>query len=258
VESLLILETALEMQIKNQVRSTRGLGFTLIELLVVISIIALLAAILFPVFARARENARRASCQNNLKQIITAAMQYTQDYDEKLPNSGFFTDRSTVYQPYLTGANNTGVFACPSGQAYGWNCLLSGPLDSTLPTRCPTGTNPTTCDTQWMRGWDEANSYGIGRNVADIPLPAQTPAAFCWYIYSEIYPAAPNDFGSGFEAADAFNITRFDNKHFDGTNYAFVDGHVKWYKPSGAPLYAHTLDFDYDGDGRVGTATTIR
>lgn len=60
-------------------------GFTLIELLVVIAIIAILAAILFPVFARARENARRASCMSNLKQVSLAIMQYTQDYDERYP-----------------------------------------------------------------------------------------------------------------------------------------------------------------------------
>ena len=61
------------------------MGFTLIELLVVIAIISILAAILFPAFARARENARRASCQSNLKQIGLGIFQYTQDYDERLP-----------------------------------------------------------------------------------------------------------------------------------------------------------------------------
>src|SRR5580658_8541822 len=62
----------------------RKAGFTLIELLVVVAIIALLAAILFPVFARARENARRASCQSNLKQIGMGLLQYAQDYDDTM------------------------------------------------------------------------------------------------------------------------------------------------------------------------------
>ncbi len=91
-------------------------GFTLIELLVVIAIIAILAAILFPVFARARENARRASCQSNVKQILLGVMQYTQDYDEKYPTyivtAGAFS--STWYiltQPYL---KSTQIFKCPS------------------------------------------------------------------------------------------------------------------------------------------------
>ncbi|MEN6401596.1 MAG: DUF1559 domain-containing protein, partial [Armatimonadia bacterium] len=66
---------------------SRQRGFTLIELLVVIAIIAILAAILFPVFARAREKARQASCQSNLKQIGLAALMYAQDYDEKLAGS---------------------------------------------------------------------------------------------------------------------------------------------------------------------------
>ena len=65
--------------------SHQSKGFTLIELLVVIAIIAILAAILFPVFARARENARRASCQSNEKNLMLSVMQYTQDYDERMP-----------------------------------------------------------------------------------------------------------------------------------------------------------------------------
>ncbi|MEN6401236.1 MAG: prepilin-type N-terminal cleavage/methylation domain-containing protein, partial [Armatimonadia bacterium] len=114
----------------------RRRGFTLIELLVVIAIIAILAAILFPVFAKAREKARQTSCLNNLKQIGTAFIQYAQDYDERMPMRGinmvqpdtsapgyFFT---TAYNGSTTGKliswmdlvypyiKNRQVFVCPS------------------------------------------------------------------------------------------------------------------------------------------------
>src|SRR5688500_9055328 len=122
------------------VRLTRK-GFTLIELLVVIAIIAILAAILFPVFGRARENARRASCQSNLKQIALGMHQYTQDYDEKFPlvfymrnmaalpagdaaqlpnpmtydsivtGGNFVTSWADEIQPYVKSQQ---MFACPS------------------------------------------------------------------------------------------------------------------------------------------------
>src|SRR5687767_1588685 len=75
---------------------SRKVGFTLIELLVVIAIIAILAAILFPVFARARENARRASCQSNLKQLGLSFAQYTQDFDERYP-MGIMNDQGTLH-----------------------------------------------------------------------------------------------------------------------------------------------------------------
>ena len=71
-------------------------GFTLIELLVVIAIIAILAAILFPVFARAREKARQTACLNNVKQLSLAVMQYTQDYDEILPACTTPATRQTI------------------------------------------------------------------------------------------------------------------------------------------------------------------
>src|SRR5438093_9492423 len=87
-------------------RSDRS-GFTLIELLVVIAIIAILAAILFPVFGRARENARRSSCQSNLKQLSLGMLQYTQDYDERFPSSS-----ATGLQPgkagWVPGSSATG------------------------------------------------------------------------------------------------------------------------------------------------------
>src|SRR5688500_1438950 len=99
-------------------------GFTLIELLVVIAIIAILAAILFPVFGRARENARRSSCQSNLKQIALSVAQYVQDYDERFPPSmgndgngaGQWVFPATVgwyatLQPYC---KSTQIWQCPS------------------------------------------------------------------------------------------------------------------------------------------------
>ncbi len=117
---------------RSDARRKPGAAFTLIELLVVIAIIAILAAILFPVFGRARENARRTSCLSNLKQMGLGAMQYTQDYDEKFPfasvtdGSGKSMDWRGILLPYMksgsakaaTNANDQtvsgGVFACPS------------------------------------------------------------------------------------------------------------------------------------------------
>jgi prepilin-type N-terminal cleavage/methylation domain-containing protein len=97
-------------------------GFTLIELLVVIAIIAILASILFPVFARARENARRSSCQSNMKQISLGMLQYSQDYDEKyMPfytSNGVFGETywPALIYPYLKSEQ---IFNCPSyGNSY--------------------------------------------------------------------------------------------------------------------------------------------
>src|SRR6202035_4755634 len=105
-------------------KNKKASGFTLIELLVVIAIIAILAAILFPVFAQAREKARQTACLNNLKQMGTAIAMYTQDYDENLPGWYFslwganFPEHSNyswgllyfTLQPYI---KNYAVFDCP-------------------------------------------------------------------------------------------------------------------------------------------------
>lgn len=100
---------------RTRVGRVRGHGFTLIELLIVIAIIAILAAILFPVFARARENARRTNCQSNLKQIGLGALQYSQDYDEKLVRAWYGAGKAYKWMdaifPYLKSEQ---VFNCPS------------------------------------------------------------------------------------------------------------------------------------------------
>src|SRR5665213_1677179 len=87
-------------------RTTRK-GFTLIELLVVIAIIAILAAILFPVFAKAREKARQTACASNLKQMALAELQYVQDYDEIFPN------QSLEYAGLIPYTKSTQIFVCP-------------------------------------------------------------------------------------------------------------------------------------------------
>lgn len=100
-------------------------AFTLIELLVVIAIIAILAAILFPVFARARENARRSSCQSNLKQIGLGLMQYSQDYDEIMVAYGY-SPTGDMHQNLGTTAGN-----------YRWNDAIMPYLKSTQIFDCP-------------------------------------------------------------------------------------------------------------------------
>lgn len=115
-------------------------GFTLIELLVVIAIIAILAAILFPVFAKVREKARQTTCVSNEKEIGLAILMYADDYDSSYnPNSDFGTapeencDWTTLVQPYIvSGGNNNyqftgGVFQCPSLNAINGNG--DGPAD---------------------------------------------------------------------------------------------------------------------------------
>jgi len=205
-------------------------AFTLIELLVVIAIIAILAAILFPVFARARENARRASCQSNLKQIALSMFMYDQDYDEMLP----------VLPP------NNVVVATP----YGWADALQPYLKSTQILMCPddvvsSSNNPTvsnnsSADTSyWMNGnaagqSDAAFGYaaetvllgngggggqGLGYRTADYNTNGCPQANGQYSVYGYTWNCAAI---TGWVPEGGASI------HLGGGNYAFADGHVKW------------------------------
>jgi len=221
--------------------SKRVRGFTLIELLVVIAIIAILAAILFPVFARARENARKSNCQSNLKQIGTGIAMYVQDYDQMYPRAHFgCTSESPlamaytwvdVVQPYI---KNTGVFVCPSRSD--WICVAPG----TLPVTTNRGGYAANYCYRGQTADRGPISYGVAE--ADIKVPADTILAsdrstgdFCYTIHCDtesnhtILPA---------------KITGA-ARHMDGLNCLFVDGHVKWYKAEALQQQSTTSPFRY-------------
>ena len=141
-------------------------AFTLIELLIVIAIIAILAAILFPVFARARENARRSSCMSNLKQMGLGTMQYTQDYDEKLYPHRF----NSTPNPLMSvngGPATTGVTGGATGKIF-WISLLQPYVKSYQIFVCPSnpkgwvGGGPDNCGAAGCdgQGYGGQNSYG--------------------------------------------------------------------------------------------------
>jgi len=214
-------------QFNHDDRARRKGGFTLIELLVVIAIISLLAAILFPVFARARENARKTSCMNNLKQIGIGITQYTQDYDELMPAVSLSSPNPRWHENIQAYVKSAQIFKCPSnsskvfitgaptntylnhylgngnnnlGAAAGTGFNFRRPLDATLPD-----------------GSAEATT-----SLSDIQAPAQ-----CITV-SENKGSRNTSNLYSISAAGGMDFTN----HLGSTNFLFADGHVKALKPS--------------------------
>lgn len=188
-------------------------GFTLIELLVVIAIIAILAAILFPVFARARENARKSTCLSNLKQLELGMVMYKQDYDERNAYSGITTTvAATPNGPYTGNGTNR----------FWWFDMISPYVKNRQIIICPSDGGTTSCCGFPNRSY-QPNTNMSGQMDAAVVDPAQT----IHLIESKLnYQAVNTDPGS-------YINQKF---HFDGWNVAFADGHTKWMPVSGPNL----------------------
>ena len=216
----------------------RRKGFTLIELLVVIAIIAILAAILFPVFARAREKARQTSCLSNLKQLGLSVLMYTSDYDERFFYSNNHTHPHTLwaeviypyvnnYQVYLcaTGGGRSGAgqwnygetWSFPVNPAYSWNTHLAGRSLAVID-------NPT----QIMLLGDGSHEV-----FADIP------GRIAWANAADRVRWGPN--GGSWPDGDRDYMTDQYSRHSGGENHVYADGHAKW-QSSHATYFTHGWD----------------
>jgi prepilin-type N-terminal cleavage/methylation domain-containing protein len=201
---------------------SRRTGFTLIELLVVIAIIAILAAILFPVFAQAREKARQTSCLSNSKQLALGVLMYVQDYDETFPRSIYIQPATpkniafSVYdaiQPYL---KNIQIMNCPSySPGFNWRGRIEG-FGLVSPTFQYVGYIPNF-------GLFADNLCGLKtkkqsvNSLASLDVPVETTMFFDGMLRNS---PSPLEFSSFLASA----------RHNDGVVINFADGHSKWFK----------------------------
>ena len=219
----------------RQVYQTRGCrlsknkGFTLIELLVVIAIISILAAILFPVFQKVRENARRISCASNMRQLGLGFTQYIQDSDETLPGAtngaqgGVGQLGGWVYiNSFTTNASTPNGIDTTKGSIYSY-------VQSTQVYVCPD-------DSLGQQSHDSysMNACLLRSKVAQV-FPGKSLAQFdataSWLMLGEETSITSLATGSSDDGFLSIN-NPLSARHTDGSNAVFLDGHTKWYRPA--------------------------
>ncbi len=231
-----------------------GNAFTLIELLVVIAIISILASILFPVFARARENARRTSCLSNMKQIGLGMMQYVQDYDERFPlamwegsatfgiGTGGAGSRTYQRQSPLQASTPAGKFRVSAGtdtqHYYSWmdfifpyvkstNIFECASFDPSLEPGAPSyGYNPYLSKIRPYPSQIPSSQADIGRS-AEIIMALELPTYHSTYSGPDAYCQSASTSGFMHPSNSRYYLMW---PHFEGGTVAFADGHAKWYK----------------------------
>ena len=208
-------------------------GFTLIELLVVIAIIAILAAILFPVFAQAREKGRQTACLSNMKQIGTATMMYVQDYDESYPNEGGYqtplyfqpTADSTPLRDIQPYAKNYDLYKCPSNSSF-ISLTPATPHREYRAAILPTGVIfGVQCKYQQYGGRCGMNIAGI-LQPASIVMLRDHHDSFDADIMRPIYNSGDHYY---YAVADSRPASTWAS-HSEGNCLIFSDGHAKWKK----------------------------
>lgn len=284
------------MRIYSSISARREMGavrgFTLIELLVVVSIIALLAAILFPVFARTRENARRSSCASNLKQIGLGLLQYSQDYDETLPvgrYSAYGVGWARQTFPYL---QSSAIFKCPGDTttlatvpdvvvSYALNWVIAA---SNFNNSSGVGHGPLTpkivhftAPARTMLLQEVSGSMANVSHPLEAGGSAYSPVSDgeqggTYNGASYVVKHATGPLGGPRGSGTDFPGT---GRHLGGANYLLADGHVKFYRGANVssgwwaatPTSAQTLDSGgsghaegtmYTGSGAHSITTSVR
>ena len=221
----------------------RRRGFTLIELLVVIAIIAILAAILFPVFAKAREKARQTTCASNLKQLGTAVNMYVQDYDEIMPPYYYYDPGLVSYpngdpaayggniltwyhilNPYLKSYNVFNCPDCPNLYEGGYTSYPGGKTNPSLLVDGAYGANMFVFSVDW-----QIPGIPVTTTLASIKMPSDTPFVSDTHSFDDsgagaIMPVVMPYHGQGFGTPNPI--------HSNMANMLFVDGHVKAVTPN--------------------------